>query len=162
MCVFSSDLIAVARIVGFYFRSIYWIYWNLFIIFFSLLFVEEDQKCAVKVIGKTISGEQPCDCGQACRYNTYIEDSWERGRERVAEWLRRWTKIKGSLVRFPQPWSCVNALSKLWIHIASVQPSSNGIQMEQGLISCEWLQQQKMQSVLLGKVTVRVSSNAWG
>ena len=67
---------------------------------------------------------------------------------RLRHWLRRWTKDQGVwgsipvvLVMCTSVWQALN-LRRLW------PPSSNGYQVEQKLVVCEWFQLQKMCCIL--------------
>ena len=73
--------------------------------------------------------------------------------ENVAEWLRHWTRDLGVWDSILQCWSCVKRLGKAFNPHCLLQPSSNGHQVEQKLVLCEWLQQRK------GDETERVSLN---
>ena len=63
--------------------------------------------------------------------------------ERVSEWLRRWTRDRGS-ASIPAALVICNSLRHALNPHCLCPPSSNGHQVEWKLVLCEWLQLQKI------------------
>ena len=57
-------------------------------------------------------------------------------------------EVKASRVRFPQSWSCIKFLCKLWIYFISGHPVVMGTKWNAKLVLCEWLQLLKTRCIL--------------